>query len=52
MQGVSLTHLLVEALSEIVEDYQRRGWIAERALLQAERSLATINTRHYRTRHD
>ncbi len=37
MQGVTLSDLLVEALAESVEKYQRRGWVAERALPCAER---------------
>lgn len=48
MQGVSLTHLIVEALSESVETHQRRGWVAERALALVERRLQIRSTRQHR----
>ena len=42
MQGVTLPHLLTEALSESIERLQRKGWIAKRTQPLAERGLHLV----------
>ncbi len=39
LRQVSLSDLLIEALSESIEAQQRSGWVAERTPLACKRSL-------------